>query len=118
MVESKVKSDLQQRLEAEGFEFLTNEYHLNPKPKLILIVEGNGEEEQFPRLSKKLFGYSFSKLGIEVVNIRGVAGFTGRKGLDQYGALEKFIDYYWSLVNSEVDKQLKIKEELISTINA
>lgn len=75
-------------------EFLTNEYHLNPKPKLILIVEGNGEEEQFPRLSKKLFGYSFSKLGIEVVNIRGVAGFTGRKGLDQYGALEKFIDYY------------------------
>ncbi|MEK6905301.1 MAG: hypothetical protein AABX24_02770 [Nanoarchaeota archaeon] len=26
MVESKVKSDLQQRLEAEGFEFLTNEY--------------------------------------------------------------------------------------------
>ena len=75
-------------------EFLTNQYHLNPKPKLILIVEGKGEEEQFPRLSEELFGYSFPKLGIEIVNISGVAGFTGRKGFDRYGALEKFIDYY------------------------
>ncbi len=75
-------------------EYLTNQYHLNPKPKLILIVEGNGEEEQFPRLSEELFGHSFPKLGIEVVNISGVAGFTGRKGFDPYGALEKFIDYY------------------------
>ena len=32
--------------------------------------------------------------------------------------VEKFIDYYWFLVNSEVDKQLKIKEELTPTINA
>lgn len=75
-------------------EFLTNQYHLNPRPKLILIVEGNGEEEQFPRLSKELFGYSFPKMGIEVVNVRGVAGFTGKKGLDRYGSLEKLIDYY------------------------
>jgi hypothetical protein len=75
-------------------EFLTNQYHLNPKPKLILIVEGNGEETQFPRLSEELFGLSFPKLGVEVVNISGVAGFTGRKGFDRYGALEKFIDYY------------------------
>jgi hypothetical protein len=75
-------------------EFLTNQYHLNPRPKLILIVEGNGEKKQFPRISEELFGYPFPKLGIEVVNISGVAGFTGRKGFDRYGALEKFIDYY------------------------
>lgn len=58
-------------------EFLANQYHLNPRPKLILVVEGKGEEVQFPRLSNELFGYSFSKLGIEVVNIHGVPGFTG-----------------------------------------
>lgn len=75
-------------------EFLTNEYHLNSRPKLILIVEGNSEEEQFPRLSQKLFGYTFSTLGIEVINIHGVAGFTGQKRIERYGALEKFIDYH------------------------
>ncbi len=74
-------------------EFLANQYHLNPRPKLILVVEGKGEEVQFPRLSNELLGYSFSKLGIEVVNIQGVTGFTGKKGIDRYGALEKFIDF-------------------------
>jgi hypothetical protein len=78
----------------QHLEFLANQYHLNPRPKLILVVEGNGEEEQFPRLSQELFGYTFSKLGIEVININGVAGFTGKKRIDRYGALEKFIDYY------------------------
>ena len=74
-------------------EFLANQYHLNPRPKLILVVEGKGEEVQFPRLSNEFLGYSFSKLGIEVVNIHGVTGFTGKKGIDRYGALEKFIDF-------------------------
>lgn len=80
--------------ELQYLEFLTNQYHLNPRPRLILIVEGNGEAEQFPRLSEELFGYSFPNLGIEVVNINGVAGFSGRKKFDRYGALEQFIDYY------------------------
>lgn len=75
-------------------EFLANQYHLNPRPKLILVVEGNGEEVQFPRLSNELFGYSFSKLGIEVVNLHGIDGFTGKKRIDRYGALEKFIDFH------------------------
>lgn len=75
-------------------EFLANQYHLNPRPNLILIVEGNGEEEQLPRLSDELFGYSFSTLGIEIINVQGVGNFTGQKKTDKYGALEKFIDYY------------------------
>lgn len=74
-------------------EFLTNEYNLNPRPKLILVVEGYGEEEQFPRLSEEFFGYPFSRLGIKVWNIRGVANFVGEKGKNPYSALEKFIDY-------------------------
>jgi len=101
-------------------EFLANQYHLNPKPKLILIVEGKGEEEQFPRLAEQLFGYSFPRLGIEVVNISGVAGFTGKKGFDRYGALEKFIDYYHhrqTIVFVVLDKEgrtERIKNKLIN----
>jgi hypothetical protein len=78
-------------------EFLTNQYHLNPRPNLILVVEGDGEAGQFPRLAKELLGYSFSRLGIEVVNIQGVDNFTGEKRgstKDKYGALERFIDAY------------------------
>ena len=80
--------------ELQYLEFLTNEYNLNPRPKLILVVEGNGEAEQFPRLAKELFRLSFPQLGIEVVNIHGVGNFTGKKSTDKYGALEKFIDDY------------------------
>lgn len=78
-------------------EFLTNQYHLNPRPNLILVVEGDGEAAQFPRLAKELLGCSFSRLGIEVVNIQGVDNFTGEKRgstKDKYGALERFIDAY------------------------
>lgn len=80
--------------ELQYLEYLTNEYNLNPRPKLILVVEGNGEEEQFPRLVEELFGLTFPRLGIEVRNVRGVGGFTGKRRLDKYGALEKFIDDY------------------------
>ena len=100
-------------------EFLANEYHLNPRPKLILVVEGNGEEEQFPRLSQELFGHTFSKLGIEVVNINGVGGFTGKKGFDKYGALEKFIDDYHNrqtivfVVLDNEGRTMNIKNKLV-----
>ena len=75
-------------------EFLANEYHLNPRPKLILVVEGDGEEEQIPRLAKELFGTSFSSVGISVMNLKGVGGFEGKRSTNPYGALEKFIDDY------------------------
>lgn len=74
--------------ELQYLEFLANQYHLNPRPSLILVVEGDGEAEQFPRLAKELLGYSFSRLGIEVVNLQGVGNLTGKKGI------ERFIDAY------------------------
>ena len=80
--------------ELKLLEYLTNRYHLNPKPKLILVVEGNGEYAQFPRLAEKLFGLSFARLGIEIINIAGVGNFTGDKRSEKYGALERFIDDY------------------------
>lgn len=99
--------------ELQYLEFITNQYHLNPRPKLILVVEGNGETEQFPRLAERLFGYPFPRLGIEVVNIQGVGGFTGKKSIDRYGALEKFIDAYHyrqTIVFLVLDKECRVPE--------
>lgn len=78
----------------EELEALTTVYHINPRPTLILLVEGNGEEEQFPRLAEEFFGYSFPNNGIEVINVRGVGGFEGKKKDDPDGAYEKFIKYH------------------------
>ncbi len=76
----------------EYLEYLANEYHLNPRPRLILVVEGSGEEDEFPRLAED-FGISFPKAEIEVINLNGIGNFTGDKKRDKYGALEKFIDF-------------------------
>src|SRR6266436_4116957 len=77
----------------EYLEYLANEYHLNPRPKLILVVEGDGERDQFPRVADEIFGLPFSHVEIEVRNLEGIGGFTGDKRRDKYGALEKFIDF-------------------------
>jgi hypothetical protein len=81
--------------ELRHLEFLTNRYHLNPRPKLILVVEGTGEENELPRLAKN-FGLPLPRVGIEVINLKGIDKFVGRKRRDKNGALEKFIDYYHS----------------------
>jgi len=70
-------------------EYLTNQFHLNPRPKLILIVEGRSEYEQIPRLSKEI-GYSFDTLGIRVELLEGIGNFTS-------GKIERFIDHYHNL---------------------
>lgn len=105
--------------ELQYLEYLTNQYHLNPRPRLMLVVEGDGETEQFPRLAKEFFGYSFPQLGIEIINLHGVPGFTGNRRLDKYGALEKFIDDYhyrqtivFAVLDNE-DRVSTIKEQLV-----
>ena len=75
-------------------EFLVNEYNLNPRPKALLIVEGEGEATQLPRLALGLFGVDFAVAGIEVRALRGIDEFEGRRSVDVYGALEKLIDDY------------------------
>ena len=82
--------------ELRHLEYLTNRYHLNPRPRLILVVEGKGEEEQIPRLARELLGHPLPLVGVQVYNLSGVGNFTGRKRQDRYGALEKFIDYHHS----------------------
>lgn len=71
------------------WEYLTNEFHLNPRPTLILIVEGKSEYEQIPRLSREI-GYPFDTLGIRVELLEGIGNFTSRK-------IERFIDHYHNL---------------------
>lgn len=107
--------------ELQYLEYLTNQYTLNPRPRLILVVEGNGEAEQFPRLVEKFCGCPFSRFSIEVRNIQGVPGFEGRKRIDKYGALEKFIeDYHYrqTIVFVVLDNEgrvSKIKKLLVET---
>lgn len=97
----------------DHLEFITNEFNINPKPNLILFVEGDGEEIQFPRLSKELLGHSFSIRGIQIRNLKGIGNFTGKKSEDKYGALEKLIDEYHSrqtIVYIILDNEGKAKE--------
>ena len=76
----------------EELQYLVNEYHLNPKPRLIFVVEGDGEELELPRLSRELLGYDFAQIGVEMRNLHGVGEFTGALKANPFGALEKFID--------------------------
>ena len=83
------------------------------------MVEGDGEYKEFPRLAQELFGYSLPQLGIEVVNIRGIGGFEGKKDRDRCGAFERFIDDYHdrqTIVFVILDKEgrvPKVKEQLL-----
>ncbi len=75
-------------------EYVVNGYNLNPRPKLILVVEGASEKEAIPYIAAQALGHEFSPLGIEVRTLGGVGEYTGTKRYDRYGALEKFIDEY------------------------
>lgn len=70
-------------------EYLTNEFHLNPRPRMILVVEGKSEYEQIPRLAEILHT-SFDALGIMVELLEGIGGAKSEK-------LERFIDHYHNL---------------------
>ena len=106
--------------ELEYLEFISNIYHINPKPNLILIVEGDGEEMQIPRLVSEFFGINFSKMGIDIINLHGVGNFEGNKKYDKYGTLEKLIDDYHNrhtlvfLILDNEGRVLKIKENLVT----
>lgn len=69
-------------------EFLANRYGVNPRPKVLLVVEGNGEEEQLPRMVEELLSPSFPKLRIGIMNVKGVG---------EINRLSRLIDHYHSL---------------------
>jgi len=71
--------------ELQYLEFLTNQYHLNPRPRLLLFVEGPGERQQFPRIARELLGYPMERVGIQVETLWGIT---------EAGKLERLIDHY------------------------
>lgn len=75
-------------------DYVTNKYHLNPRPRLILMVEGETEVDQIPRLMELFWEFSPSRAGIEIHNLKGVANFTGNPKRERSGLLRRFIDDY------------------------
>jgi len=75
-----------------ALEFITNDFHINPKPKLVLFVEGETEAAIIPRLFDEIFGASPSIYGIEIVNLKGINNITGGKK-ESLSALWRLIDY-------------------------
>lgn len=105
--------------ELEFLEYLTNQFHLNPRPKLILVVEGEGELDQLPRIAEAM-EYPFERVGIRVELLRGIAEFTGDKRERKSGGrLTRFIDYHHQLqtliyviLDNEARSQ-EVKEKLV-----
>ena len=50
---------------------LLREYGLNPRPRLVLIIEGDAEEIAFPTIANAM-GIPLERYGIQIINIRGV----------------------------------------------
>lgn len=50
---------------------LLREYGLNPRPRLVLIVEGDTEEVAFPIIANAMV-IPLERYGIEIINIRGI----------------------------------------------
>lgn len=73
-------------------ELVANEYHLNPKPKLVLIVEGETEAAVIPLLFERWFGAPMARFGIQLRNMHGVGNATGGKK-DVSSALWRIVDF-------------------------
>jgi hypothetical protein len=74
---------------------LANHYHVNPRPRLIFGVEGQGEFEHLPRIAESVFHIPFARLGVRVINLQGVSNFTGEKQeIRLGGAMRRYIDDY------------------------
>jgi len=71
-------------------EFIVNDYGLNPRPRLILVVEGEGEFNEIPKFWKQISGRSFADYKIQVINLKSIGEFTSKK-------IERFIDHFHDL---------------------
>jgi hypothetical protein len=71
--------------ELQFLELLTNRYHLNPRPQLLLLVEGESEYRQIPRIAKELLGYRMEQVGIRIEMLTGIG---------EAKKVERLIDHY------------------------
>jgi hypothetical protein len=75
-----------------ALEFVANDFEVNPKPRLVLFVEGQTEEIAIPILFEGFLGSTLSAYGIELSNLRGVNNAAGSKA-DGASALWRLVDY-------------------------
>lgn len=74
-------------------EFVVNQYDLNPQPKLVLFVEGESEIVLINMIFEMYYGFHPGKLGIELVNLKGINNATGNKRADRFRAIFRLVDY-------------------------
>jgi hypothetical protein len=74
-------------------EFVVNQYDLNPRPKMVLFVEGESELALINAIFYNYYGYHPGRAGIELVNLRGVNNATGDKKADRFRAIIRLVDY-------------------------
>lgn len=87
MPELEVRKDVRRHLE-----FVVNRYGLNPRPKLVLFLEGESEERIVNKLFDVYFGFPASRAWIEIINVCGVDTATGG-WKDSYAAILRLVDY-------------------------
>lgn len=75
-----------------ALEWVTNRFHLNPKPKLVLIIEGQTEEAVIPVIFGRWFGVPTARCGIQLRSMHGVGNATGSKR-DGMSALWRLVDF-------------------------
>lgn len=75
-----------------ALELVANDFGVNPKPRLVLFVEGATELAVIPIVLERLFGASPAVLGIELCSLGGVGNAAdGRE--NPLSALWRLIDY-------------------------
>ncbi|MCK9992484.1 MAG: hypothetical protein Dbin4_01004, partial [Alphaproteobacteria bacterium] len=85
--ELKVRQDVRRYLE-----FVSNDFGINPQPKLALIVEGESEEIAIRKIFSEYFGIHPGTLAIEIIVLGGVNNATGGKE-DRFRAIFRLLDY-------------------------
>lgn len=75
-----------------SLELIANDFHVNPRPRLVLFVEGETEEVIIPILLYRLYGAGPSVFGIEIVNLGGIENAAGGKK-NRFSSLVRLVDY-------------------------
>lgn len=86
--EQEIRQDSRKYLE-----FVSNRYHLNPQPKLVLFLEGQSEEVVIRKIFEQYMGAHPGKYAIEIVCLGGVETATGGKKEDRFRAILRLVDY-------------------------
>jgi hypothetical protein len=75
-----------------ALELVANDFGVNPKPQLVLFLEGLTEITIVPLIFSRMFGATPSVYGIELTNLGGVSNAAGGKE-NPFSAVWRLIDY-------------------------